>query len=197
MSGKLVRFNDGSEITELREGTTGDLIVQSIAVTNEERLKEYNSEKIVTFLPSGTKLRARVRTWHVPDELGKRFVPSEKELNTDFVEIIVQQDLQLQLRGTKEGRLMPCSCLVPALISDGDDGIRTSVNEAYSFISTHFEPHGRSSTGNVFDVVFYLFQAPILRWQPLRSLRDQKKAEYEAELLNKSDPSASQAEGSR
>jgi len=190
VDGKLVHIYGGGEITELRQGSIGDIVVRTEDLTNEGRSKQYNSEKIVDFLPSGSTLRARVRTKHVPESLKEEYLAESNELDTGFVEMVLQQDLQLQLRGTKEARLMPCSCIVPSLVSGAEDGVKISVNEAYSFISTHFEPHRRSHSGNVFDQVFYWFQAPVSSWQPLRSLRNQRQAEYEKELLSTSQSSA-------
>lgn len=182
VEGKLVHIYGSGEITELRNGAIGDIVIKTADLTDEGRLKQFNSEKIVEFLPQGAKLRARVKTKSVPEPLKKGFLAVSTEPDTAFVEIILQQDLQLQLRGTKDARLMPCSCLVPSLVSNDEDGVRISVNETYSFISTHYEPHRRSHSGNVFNEVFYCFQAPISSWQPLRDLRDKKQAESEDEL---------------
>jgi hypothetical protein len=185
VEGKLVHIYGGGEITELRNGAIGDIVVKTMDLTDEGRLKQYNSEKIVDFLPKGAKLRARVKIKSVPEALKSGFLPVSTEPDKAYVEIILQQDLQLHLRVTKDARLMPCSCLVPSLVSNKEDGVRISVNETYSLISTHYEPHRRSHSGNVFNEVFYCLQAPISSWQPLRDLRDKKQAESEDELLKR------------
>jgi hypothetical protein len=182
--GKLVHFYDGTPISELREGTIGEIIVNDFEIKDEARVRQYNLEADVDFLPEGTRLLARISTQSVPEHLRKRLHPEGNYTGDSAVEIILQTDLRLHLRGTKEAQLLPCVCEVPALAEIVKDELPASLNQAYTLISTHFEPHRRSHTGNVFNCVFYCPE-PLYLWQPLKTLRDQYQAEHESMIAAK------------
>ena len=65
-----------------------------------------------------------------------------------FVEIITQEDLLLDLDGLSKAKLKKCQIYIPFL-----EETAISVNHAYTLISTHFEKHRKSHTGNIFKMV--------------------------------------------
>jgi hypothetical protein len=171
VKGKFVHLGDGTEINELTEDCIGDILVETWKVTNADRVQEYDTEVEVDFLPKGTKLLARVNSTHVPDRLRERLSEEKAMIGDVTVEIMLEEDLRLVLRGTKPAKLVDCKCFIPALQGLIDKNKQPfSVNQAYARISEVFEPHRRSNTGNVFNVVHY-YDAQ-LGWQPLRTLRD-------------------------
>jgi hypothetical protein len=184
LDGKLVHLYDQEPITELQEGITGDLIVKNFAVRDAARVRQYNVERVADFLPQGTRLMARISLQGVPQTLSKAYVKNEKFKNDGAVEIILQEKLQLRLRGTKEAQLLPCKCSVPALASVIIDDLPASVNQVYTLISTHFEPQRRSHNGNVFNCVFYR-EEPLNNLKALRHLRDQLQADHETLVAEK------------
>lgn len=134
VGGKLVHFYDGKPITELREGIIGDIIVQNYAVKDASRIKQYNVARKVDFLPTGTILKARISTHSVPERLRKFVITGEKFINGGAVDIVLQEDLRLHLRGTKKAQFLPCPCLIPALVSELGDETPMSVNQAYRLV---------------------------------------------------------------
>lgn len=181
--GRLVHFYDKRPITELREGAIGDLLVNDYAVGDEARIRQYNAEREVLFLPKGTRLLARISSRSVPKELKGWVIEENKFIGAGAVEAVLKGDLHLRLRGTKEAQLLPCPCEVPALKSLlKEDEQPSSVNHANTLISRHFEPHRRANTGNVFNCVFYC-QTPLNVWKPLKHLRDQFQADHETTVV--------------
>ena len=181
VDGKLVHFYDHTPISELREGTIGEIIVHNFEIKDKARVRQYNAEADVAFLPQWTRLLAQISTKSVPENLKQWLQPEGKYIGSGAVEIILQTDLSLHLRGTKKAKLSLCVCAIPALEAHIKEPPQ-SVNEAYRLISEHFEPHRRSHAGNVFNCVFYL-EEPSKIWQPLKVLRDQRQAEHEDTIV--------------
>jgi len=189
VNGQLVHFYDGTPIKDLSDGTVGDIVVNNYQIKDKARVSQYNSEQVVPFLPSNTLLIASVSLKSVPKDLRERLLSDHgKFIPNGKVEIFLEQELMLRLRGTKHATFEPCVCRVPALQGKlSEDEHPTSVNHAYILISTHFEPHRQAKGGNVFDRVFYCSE-PHQVWQPLSHLRDQKQAEHEINVVSKSAP---------
>lgn len=190
VDGELVHFYDGSAISELRDGTIGEIIVNNFEIEDEARVQQYNLEADVVFLPQDTSLLARISLQSVPQHLKGWLQPEGKYMGGGAVEIILRDDLYLHLRGTKDAQLLPCACIVPALAEILKDKPPLSVNQAYTRISEHFEPHRLSHTGNVFNCVYYL-QKPLRIWQPLKRLRDARQAQHESTIAVKPEKSNS------
>lgn len=182
--GRFVHFDDGTEITELVEGCIGDIVIENLKINDATRIKEYNAEAEVDFLPSGTRILARVNSTNVPAELRERLSEQGAMIGDVRVEIILENDLRLQLRGTKPAKLIDCKCSIPALEGLLDkDKQPFSVNQAYTRISEHFEPHRLSHAGNVFNLVY--FYDTKLGWQPLSIQRDRCQAKHERQVATK------------
>jgi hypothetical protein len=178
IGGRFVHFDDGTEINELVEGCIGDIVIENFKIKDAARIADYNAGVEVDFLPEGTKLLARVNPTHVPDDLQKHLVGEGGLIGSGRVEIILENDLRLQLRGTKTAKLLDCKCAVPALAEmKGTIKPPLSVNQALTRISEKFEPHRVGFGGNVFNLVYY--EDPKLGWQPLSTLRDRRQIEHE------------------
>ena len=189
VDGQLVHFYDGTPIKDLSDGTVGDIVVNNYRIKDKARVNQYNSAQTVPFLAKDTLLIAAVSLKSVPEDLRERLLSDHgKFIPNGKVEIFLEQELMLRLRGTKHATFEPCVCRVPALQGKlSEDEHPTSVNHAYTLISTHFEPHRQAKGGNVFDRVFY-YSEPHQVWQPLSHLREQKQAEYEVKVVSRSSP---------
>ena len=166
----------------------GDIVVNNYQIKDKARVSQYNSQETVPFLSKNTLLIASVSLKSVPTDLREGLSNRGKFIPNGKVEIFLEQDLMLRLRGTKHATFEPCVCRVPALHGRlVEDEHPTSLNHAYTLISTHFEPHRQAKGGNVFDRVFYCSE-PHQVWQPLSHLRDQKQAEHEVKVVSRSSP---------
>lgn len=174
VKGKFLHFDDETEITELRENCVGEIVVENFQIKDATRIALYNTEREVDFLPKGTQLLARVSERNIPAELQSQTNDEGRLIGGARVAIILEEDLRLQLRGTKRARLVDCKCRIPAL-PDIEETKRFSVNQAFTRISERFEPHRVSSGGNVFNDIYY--KDAKLGWQPLRTLRDRRTVE--------------------
>ena len=174
VKGKFVHYDDGTEISELIEDCIGDIVVENFQIKDRDRIVRYNTEVEVDFLPQGTRLLARVSERNIPEALQSKLTDDGRLIGGARVEIILVDDLRLQLRGTKHARLVDCRCKIPAL-PDVEPSKCFSVNQAFTRITEHFEPHRVASGGNVFNLVYY--EDSKLGWQPLRALRDQRMIE--------------------
>ncbi len=143
---------DGQPLPKLKNEARGELVLYSIFSLEDEKDRVfYSSEHGVPFLALNSVLWARVNNDPIGKELekfriGRRTAKGE---SAQFVQFTLETDLLLILRPGKNAVLTGCNCSIPAI---GD--IAASVNEAYTKISTVFEPKRRSHTGNVFQCVF-------------------------------------------
>jgi hypothetical protein len=101
----------------------------------------------------------------IEHKYGFEFIYKIKYKNSNFVEIITQDDLYLYLNGSSKARLSKCHIYIPFLKKTA-----ISVNHAYTLISTHFEKYRKSHTGNIFTKV--LAKSKNQRWYFLEHFRD-------------------------
>lgn len=143
---------NGGPLPPLRAGTTAELVLSPLDLANEDDRKRLTAERTVPLLPSGTTLWARVKR----DTIGAALAKQRAELTLRlgqkalFVGFSLQEELGLLIRAGKDAMLRDCQCSIPALAVQP-----RSVNEAYTRISTAFEPSRRSHSGNVFRHVFF------------------------------------------
>jgi hypothetical protein len=171
--GYFVLASDRQPLPRFDEGAFCEILIDSNYVRDQSRLSGSENEKEVPFLPKGTKLLAQVNAKLVPDDL-KRFLheaPSEIE-NCALVEFTLLGDLNLRSRARRDATLMDVMCSSPFLEGRENPPVAKSVNHTYTLISTHFEPHRKSHSGNVFNKVFY-WSERAGSWIPLRILRDE------------------------
>jgi hypothetical protein len=143
---------DGQPLPKLKNKARGELVLYSIFSLEDEKDRVfYITEHEVSFLTAGNVLWARVNNDPIGKELekfriGRRTAKGE---SSQFVQFTLETDLLLILRPGKNAVLTGCNCSIPAI-----DDIAASVNEAYTKISSVFEPKRRSHAGNVFQCVF-------------------------------------------
>lgn len=152
--GKFINYLTQEELSGIEDGALCDLIVDAYRINDHKLLALLNDETETELFPEGEKLFALVNPEHIPDELRQHATSSANISlgdNGSFVEIELKTSLRMMFRGTKQPALFDCGCNIPSL-----EETAKSLNHAYTLISTAFEPHRRSHTGNVFKKVFFL-----------------------------------------
>lgn len=166
-----IRLIDDQPMPKLKEGCTAELVLTSTNFTDPDELAHFTQEWWTDLLPEGVFLFARVNDDPIKEELRKHRVKTTQKFNSAylFVPFQLKQKLRLKVRAGKNGQLDECECFVPAL-----EKTFKSVNEAYTAISTAFEPTRRSHAGNVFLCVFFEDGD---HWRPMKELRILKESE--------------------
>lgn len=147
-----VTLADGKPLPKIKADARGELVLFSVySLTDEKDRAFYAAESEVPILCKGESLWARVNNDPIEKNLEKWRITrrTAKGESAYFVQFILDTDLALILRPGKNSVLTGCNCSIPAFKGDA-----FSVNEAYTRISTVFEPKRRSHTGNVFQCVF-------------------------------------------
>ena len=178
-----MKFFYGGDLPKLKEGTIGDLIVPSYAISDKRQLELLQMEKSEVFLPEGSTLMVHVQPknlFEINEELRKFFFSSseiDQSVGGYFTPVVLESALKITLRGTKNAELSDCECRISALLNT----TAKSINHSYSLISQSFEKHRISHTGNVFDKVY--FEDIGKKWWKLRILRDHFDAINELSLI--------------
>ena len=163
----------------LAEGTVGELVVPEHAVTDPVLLTAVTRALNKDLLPADSVVFFRLyMEWRdVPPHLQQgcsRLQDAGNDLNGVFVACVLKDSLQLEIHGSKKPRLRDAACHIPSLSADAK-----SLNHAYALVSTTYQPHRASHTGNVFDLCFVVVSG---RARSLRQVREAVEADVE-ELL--------------
>ena len=158
--------SEGQVLPMLKKKVHAELVLRLSDLLDEKERLAFLGEQRTLFLPKGTRLWARVKDDSVPQDLSKhraskRFYTGGSELGVPFD---LAEDLFLRIRPGKSSVFADCTCRIPSL-----NFTAGSVNEAYTRISTAFEPSRRSHTGNVFTCVFYEGKVALNPLDELRS----------------------------
>jgi hypothetical protein len=180
-----LQFFYGGHLPEFREGTIIDLTVPRHAIKDQRFIEILESEESKEIFQKGDKLYAAVSSAKIPDRLKQAAYSMDILLNrkvdqvigsliqnTLFVEVVLQEPLSLQLRGTKHGRLKPVKCSIPSLSKEAD-----SLNQAFYLISSEFELGRKSHVGNAFKQ-FWIIN-PGKQPFPLEELRMENETKKE------------------
>jgi len=148
--GSILR-SDGAPLPKIRDGTFADLVIPASGLADDEERQKLEAESVKELLPSGARILIGLSRG-VMREKPKGFVEPE-ELKTGygylFAEAILRESLMLRLRGDKEPLLENCRCFIPVLEAEA-----SSLNHAFTLLSTKFETERISHTGNVFARVY-------------------------------------------
>ncbi len=185
VDGRVEYFYDESiKLLDLENLSYGELSVPKSYFGNEDTIKKLMREEVVDFLPKGTSLYAQVRTddfKKLTKEIQKLTysLKDDKDFSIEekFIEISLEEDLKLLLRGSKKARLESCKCNIPIL--NKNEKQVTSINQAYTLISEKVEPSRRSHSGNVFDKIYYMKSDS--KYFKIDVLRNTLEAKYQDE----------------
>lgn len=142
-----VELYDGSKLPKIRDALYAELIVPALAIEDNAFLENVSNEQSLLMFPQGETLYVKMNLQY-DGNIDEALIDSM--LDHTYLEIILEEDLVLHLRGTKRAYLQPCRCKIP--LFDKSVG---SLNQAYTAISTVFEPYRLSHSGNVFTKIFF------------------------------------------
>lgn len=153
IDGNLINLLTKQPVSGIINNTFCEIILNYSRVEDKILLEVLDIEETDVFLPEATELFANISQNNVPNNL-KEFAIRPQDLIFNsigfFVQIILAAPLYIKLHGTKQPNLLDCKCYIPSLNKTAE-----SLNHAYTLISTEFEPHRRSHSGNVFQKIFY------------------------------------------
>jgi hypothetical protein len=160
---------------------SGDLIVPASAIQDPADLAMLSKEELIPLLPAKSTVLCKLGARHIPPGLLPKckmaMLPEAPYQKAAFVEIVLEEALELRLRGTKPALLTNVPCKIPAM----PDASASSLNEAYRRISEVFEPTRRSAGGNVFLNVYHK-ASDIKPLVSLNTLRDERTGVWDAYL---------------
>ena len=145
-----------------------ELVLRPEFLQNPEDRDRFVRDEVFSLLSQGSSVLLGVSPHSVSDPKAQGLIcnPQEIGVQTEYwlVEIRLQDDLRIRIRGDKEAKLEPCKCHIPALKRDV-----SSVNHAFTVISETYETQRLSHTGNVFQRAY----TPVgpKRWKTLDELR--------------------------
>ena len=128
---------------------------------------DLSGQRSIPFLKAGSSILFGVSPAMIGDNPPSGLLRPDrpKILSGDwFVEVQLNADLYLQVRGDQETRLSSCSCTILALNEEA-----LSLNHAFTLISEAYETKRRSHSGNVFDRGYFVQASG--SWQSLDQLR--------------------------
>lgn len=163
-----LHFRCAVKITDVKDGTWGDLVIDAIAIQDKALRKSLLQESVHCVLPKESTLYFHINSDYTPEGLRDHIKRPSKTPHKygAYVMATLKTELCLRRRGTKSATLEGCACFIPAL-----NETAASVNHAYTLISQAFEPKRRSHTANAFDKVIYQDEKSNY-WHKLENLRE-------------------------
>jgi hypothetical protein len=170
-----VRFNgdkfvllNGSPLPKLRMNAVGELVLEPDVIENWADRERFTRDDVVRMLERGSRIFLGVSPHLVGDPSAEGLLrePEQMKLKTEYwlVEVHLEQDLRIRIRGDQEARLEKCKCMIPALKREA-----SSVNHAFTLVSENYETQRLSHTGNVFERAYTWVEPG--RWRTLDEIR--------------------------
>lgn len=169
IDGKITML-DGSALPQIQTNISAELSFLAVHILQDEERIKFTEEYEVPFLVSGAVLWVKVKpNEHLEKSLAAHRIKKRPHCEDDglFLPILLQQDLNLQIRAGKHSKLGETKIHIPNLNIDAK-----SINEAYTKVSTVYEPSRRSHSGNVFQEVYYEHDDTLHRLHRLRLARE-------------------------
>ena len=144
-----------------------ELVLAPECIQNAKLRASLTGQKSTLLIKEGSLVLCGVSSTMIEDIFDEGLNPSGPvPIHTPykFVEVTLNADLWLQVRGDQEARLSPCPCKIAALNKEAE-----SLNQAFTLISEKYETKRRSHSGNVFERVHA--QDERGNWQSLDELR--------------------------
>jgi hypothetical protein len=143
---------DGSPLPRVSKNTLAELVITPESIEDEHVRLRFSTERMVKIVSEGASVMLGVSTSMTGETksdwlIDPKVLPARSEYW--FVEVRLNGDLWLRVRGDDEARLEECQCTIPALRQSAG-----SINHAFTLISSAFETKRRSHTGNVFERAF-------------------------------------------
>lgn len=158
---------NGQPLPKLTNGSVAELVIAPESIEDVNVRAGLSDQKSIPFLEKGALILLGVS----PTMIGENPPPGLTQPKRPpipsgewFVEVQLNADQRLQLRGDQETRLSPCACTILALKKQAQ-----SLNHAFTLISEAYETKRRSHSGNVFDRGYFMPESGW--WQSLDQLR--------------------------
>ena len=139
---------DGRPLPQLHQGSVGEIVFAPESFVDEKIRTGLIDETRVPFLAKKTLIMMGMSPSVIGDAARKGLIhPDSLRIFSEdmFIEVILEADQLLQVRGDQVAKLAPCPCFIPAL-----DRKAGSLNHAFTLISEAYETLRRSHSGNVF-----------------------------------------------
>jgi hypothetical protein len=175
---------DGKPLPKLTEGSFAELVIAPEIIEDAIVRAHLASLRSILFLAKGSLILFGVSPTMIDDKNADGLVkPDDPRIISEylFVQVKLDADLWLQVRGDQEAGLSPCLCKITALGRSAE-----SLNHAFMIISEAYETRRRSHSGNVFERGYVMSKSG---WQSLDELR----LEAVAKSLSSTDGDAQQS----
>jgi hypothetical protein len=140
---------DGQALPAITKNAIGELVLAPESLSDPAIRAAFTDQRNVPLLSSGSAILMGVSPTMVEHASNKALIPANAVPILSsylFVEVTLEADLWLQVRGDQEAKLMPCACSIPSLNEKAE-----SLNHAFTIISVAYETKRRSHSGNVFE----------------------------------------------
>jgi hypothetical protein len=147
--GKSFVLLDGQPLPELAKNSVAELVLAPECIKDETIRANFSRQKSTQFLKAGTFVLVGVSPTMIENLSAKGLIPAHDLPIMSaylFVEVKLEADLWLLVRGDQEARLSTSPCAIPSLNKEAK-----SLNHAFTLISEAYEIKRRSHSGNVFE----------------------------------------------
>jgi len=158
---------NGDPLPALKKDCVAELVLAPESIQDANLRASLTGQKSILLLKEGSVVLCGVSRTMIDDIFAEGLNPSGPSpihSTYRFVEVRLDADLWLQVRGDQEARLSSCPCKITALNIEAE-----SLNHAFTLISETYETKRRSHSGNVFERVYA--QDERGNWQSLEQLR--------------------------
>lgn len=156
---------DGKPLPALAKGSVAEIFLAPECIEDETVRANLSGQKSTSFLKEGTFVLVGVSPTMIENSSAKELIHGPSILSSYlFIEVKLDADLWLLVRGDREARLSTSPCTIPSLKKEAK-----SLNHAFTLISEAYETKRRSHSGNVFERAYA--QDELGNWQSLDELR--------------------------
>jgi hypothetical protein len=158
---------DGKPLPAVVTGSAAEIVLAPECIKDETVRANLAKQQSTPFLKEGAVVLLGVSPTVIESSAIKRLIPANAVSILSaylFVEVKLDADLWLLVRGDQEARLSTAPCTIPSLNKEAK-----SLNHSFMLISEAYETKRRSHSGNVFERAYA--QDALGNWQSLDELR--------------------------
>lgn len=156
---------DGKALPALAKDSMAEILLAPESIEDATVRANLSRQKNTPFLKEGTLVLVGVSPLMIENRSAKDLIQDHSILSPYlFIEVRLEADLWLLVRGDQEARLSTSPCRIPSLKKEAK-----SLNHAFTLISEAYETKRRWHSGNVFERAFA--QDGLGNWQSLDELR--------------------------
>jgi len=158
---------DGQPLPKLAKDSIAELVLAPESIQDERTRASLIGQRSIQFLKEDSLVLLGVSPAMIGEDPPPGLIrPDRPPIPTSdwYVEVQLNADLWLQVRGDDDAKLSRCPCTIPALKREAE-----SLNHAFTLISEAYETKRLSHSGNVFLRGYV--QLKSAWWQSLDELR--------------------------